>query len=275
VIAGAISAPPALSATAVASNGPVANINSIVSGALESGFAQSDIAHWAYTGTGLFDGKPKVNELRAIANLYPETIHLVARKGGGIRSPSDLKNLRVSLDEAGSFTLIDARIILAAYGLSESDMKAEYLKPNLAGDKLRDGGLDAFFFIGGVPVTAIAELASTGSGIEIVPIDGAPSTKIRAEHKFFSEENIPTETYKAVRAAKTLTVGVQWVTSARIDSALVYAVTKSLWSDKTRAALDAAPAKGRAIRKETALTSVSIPLHPGAERFYKEVGLLK
>jgi uncharacterized protein len=275
MIANSISNPPALIATAVASNGSVANINSIVSGALESGFSQSDVAYWAYTGTGVFEGKPKVDDLRAIANLYPESIHLVARKGSGIKTPADLKGKRVSLDEPGSGTLVDARIILAAYGVSEKDVKAEYLKPNQAGDKLRDGGLDAFFFVGGFPAGAISELASSGGGIEIVPIDGPQADKIRAEYKFFAVDNIPAETYKNVAAAKTLSVGAQWVTSSKISNDLVYNVTKGMWNDKTRAALDAGHAKGKSIRKETALAGVGIPLHPGAEKFYKEAGLLK
>jgi TRAP transporter TAXI family solute receptor len=275
MIANSISAPPALIATAVASNGSVANINSIVSGALESGFSQSDVAYWAFTGTGVFEGKPKVDELRAIANLYPESIHLVARKGAGIKTPADLKGKRVSLDEPGSGTLVDARIILAAYGVTEKDVRAEYLKPNQAGDKLRDNGLDAFFFVGGFPAGAISELASSGGGIEIVPIEGAPADKIRGEYRFFAADNIPAETYKAVGAAKTLSVGAQWVTTSKMSTDLVYAVTKGLWGDKTRAALDAGHAKGKVIRKETALTGVGIPLHPGAEKFYKEAGLLK
>ena len=95
---------PGLIATAVASNGSVANINGITSGSLESGFTQSDVAYWAYTGTGTYEGKPKVAGLRLIANLYPESIHLVARKGAGIKTAADLNGTRVSLDEPGSGT---------------------------------------------------------------------------------------------------------------------------------------------------------------------------
>src|SRR5919109_453837 len=156
---------PGLVGIAQSSNGAVANVDAISSGALESGFAQSDVAHWAYTGTGIYEGKPPVKNLRAIANLYPESIHLVARKGAGISSVKDLAGKRVSLDEPGSGTLVDARIILAGWGLKDSDVKAEYLKPNQAGDKMKDGAMDAFFFVGGFPAGAISELASTGAGI--------------------------------------------------------------------------------------------------------------
>ena len=87
---------------------------------------------WAYSGTGVFEGKPKIEELRSIANLYPESVHLVVRKGSGVKSVADLKGKRVSLDEPGSGTLLNAKAILAAYGIGEKDITPEYLKPNQA-----------------------------------------------------------------------------------------------------------------------------------------------
>jgi TRAP transporter TAXI family solute receptor len=273
MIANAISTPTLVS-TAVASNGSVANVNAIVSGESESGFSQADVATWAYTGTGVYEGKPKVDILRAIANLYPESVHLVVKKGLGVKSPADLKGKRVSLDEPGSGTLINAKAILAAYGVTEKDIKPEYLKPNQAGEKLKDGSVDAFFFTGGYPAGAISELAAT-TGIELVPMAGPQADKLRGELKFFAADEIPAGTYKDVPATKTVAVGAQWVTSTKMSADVVYAVTKAMWSDKTRAVLDAGHAKGKAIRKETALLGLGIPLHPGAEKFYKEAGLLK
>jgi TRAP transporter TAXI family solute receptor len=154
-------------------------------------------------------------------------------------------------------------------------VKAEYLKPNQAGDKMKDGAMDAFFFVGGFPAGAIAELASTGAGIELVPIDGPNAAKILAQYKFFATDAIPANTYKGVGAVKTISVGAQWVTSAKVPADVVYQVVKGMWSDKARSALDAGHAKGKVIRKETALSGIGIPLHPGAAKFYKEVGLLK
>jgi TRAP transporter TAXI family solute receptor len=289
LLANAISSPPGsrecdkggscgvsgLVATAVSSNGSVANITGISSGQLESGFSQSDVAYWAYTGTGVYEGKPKVADLRLIANLYPESIHLVARKGAGIKSVADLKGKRVSLDEPGSGTLVDARIILGAFGLTEKDVKAEYLKPNQAGDKMKDGALDAFFFVGGFPAGAISELATSGGGIELVNIAGPEIDKMRKEYAFFATDKIPADTYKGVGAVDTLSVGAQWVTSAKQPTDLIYAITKALWNANTRKLLDSGHAKGKAITKETALEGAGIPLHPGAEKFYKEAGLLK
>ncbi|OZI33742.1 immunogenic protein [Bordetella genomosp. 5] len=275
MIANAVSQPGKLIATAVASNGSVANINGIVGGSLEAGFTQSDVAYWAYTGTGTFEGKPKAQDLRLIATLYPESIHLVTRKGAGIKSVADLKGKRVSMDEPGSGTLVDVRLILGAYGMSDKDVKAEYLKPNQAGEKLKDGGLDAFFFVGGAPAGAISELASGGAGIELVPLVGAEIDALRAKQDFFTPDTIAANTYQGVGEIKTISVNAQMVTSAKQTEQTIYDITKALYSDATRKTLDSGHAKGKLITKENAVKGAGIPFHPGAEKFYKEIGLLK
>ena len=164
MIANAISTS-TLNASAVATNGSVANVNGIVGGSMESGFSQADVNFWAYTGTGLYEGKPKVEELRAIANLYPESVHVMVKKGLGVKSVADLKGKRVSIDEPGSGTLVNAKAILAAYGLTERDIRPEYLKQTQSAEKLKDGSLDAFFQTTGYPQGTIVELA-TSPGIE-------------------------------------------------------------------------------------------------------------
>lgn len=275
MIANAVSQPGKIVATAQATNGSVANVNGVAGGAMESGFSQSDVATWAYTGTGVYEGKPKVSDLRMIANLYPESIHLVVKKGSGIKSVADLKGKRVALDEPGSGTLVNARTVLAAYGVKESDIKPEYIKPNQAGDKLKDGALDAFFFVGGAPAGAIAELASSGTGIELVPLAGPQAEALRKSNPYLAVDTIPAGTYKDVPAVQTMAMGAQWVTSAKADTETVYQITKALYSKPAQDALAAGHAKGKFITKENAVKGVGIPFHPGAEKFYKEAGLLK
>jgi uncharacterized protein len=276
LIANAISQPvvPNLIATAVATSGSVANVNAIQGGGAESGFSQADVAYWAFTGTGTFDGKPKVTDLRLIANLYPESFHLVVRKAAGIKTIADLKGKRVSLDEPGSGTLVNARAILNAYAITEKDIKVENLKPNAAGEKLKDNSLDAFFFVGGYPAGAIAELAATG-GIDVLSISGPEADKLAAQFNFYAVDTIPAETYKGVGAVKTLAVGAQWITSAKQDTTVVYNITKALWNEGTRKALDSGHAKGKSIVAKNAIAGAGIPLHPGAEKFYKEIGMIK
>lgn len=263
-----------LVASAVASNGSVANVGAIASGSMQSAFIQSDVAFWGYTGTGIYEGRPKVDTLRAIANLYPESFQLVARKGAGIKTIMDLKGKRVSLDEPGSGTLVDARLIFAAYGLTEKDVKAEYLKPQQAADKLKEGTLDAFFNVSGWPQAAISELAAT-TGIDLVPIDGPPAANLIKEYSFFGADEIPDSAYKNAAGVKTVSVNAIWVTSSKLPDTLIYAITAALWNPSTRKLLDSGHAKGKAIKLDTALDGLGIPLHAGAEKFYKEKGLIK
>ena len=265
---------PGVVATAVASNGSVANVNAINSGSMQSGFTQSDVAYWAYNASGIYEGRPKVDTLRAIANLYPESFHLVARKGSGIKSIKDLKGKRMSLDEPGSGTLVDARLILAAYGMTEKDVKAEYLKPQQSADKLKDGALDAFFSVSGWPQGAIAELAAT-TGIDLVPIDGLEAENLIKQFSFFAADEIPDGAYKGVAGVKTVSVNAIWATSSKQADQLIYNITAALWNPSTRKLLDSGHAKGKAIKLETAIVGLGIPLHAGAEKFYKEKGLIK
>jgi len=273
MIANAISTP-TINVSAVATNGSVANVNGIVGGSMESGFSQADINAWAYTATGIFEGRPKIEELRVIANLYPESVHVVVKKGANIKSLADLKGKRVSIDEPGSGTLVNARALLAAFGVAERDIRPEYLKQVQSAEKFKDGSLDAYFQTTGYPQGTLTELAAT-NGFELLPIEGEQRDKIMAQYKFFAKDRIPDGVYKDVKGVETIAVGAQWTTTSKQPDDLVYEITKALWSDKTRAAMDAGHAKGKDIKKETALQGVGIPLHAGAEKFYKEIGLIK
>ena len=275
MIANVVSQPGKIVATAQASSGSVGNVNGIAGGAIEAGFSQADVATWAQKGTGIYEGKPNVPGLRLIANLYPESVHVVVKKGSGIKSVADLKGKRVALDEPGSGTLVNARAILAAYGVTEKDIKPEYIKPNQAGDKMKDGSLDAFFFTGGAPAGAISELASAGGGIDILPIDGPPAEALRKSSPFFAPDTIAANTYSAVGQVQTLAVGAQLVTSDKIAADTVYEVTKALYGEAAQKQLANGHAKGKFITKENAVRSAGIPFHAGAERFYKEAGVLK
>ena len=265
---------PGLVAVAEASNGSVSNVRMIGSGQLEAGLAQADVAYWAYTGTGAFKGEPPITTLRAIANLYPESIHIVARKDAGIRTVRELRGRRVSLDEAASGTIVDARIVLAAYGLAESDLSPEYVKPNLAIEKMAQGALDAFFFVGGYPAPSIAGFAEAGGAV-LVPIDGAEADEVAARYRFLTKNVFPAGVYGMQRATPTLEVGAQLLVSAALPDDLVFEVTRTLWQKKTLDALARGHPKGGLIRPQTALKGIAIPLHPGAERYYRAAGALQ
>lgn len=265
---------PGLIAAAQATHGSVANVAAIASGQLESGLAQADVVHWAYNGEGIYADKAPVRSLRAIANLYPESVHLVSRRGLGIGSVSDLKGKRVSLDSPESGTQVDANLILDAYGVSREDFLPLFVGPGLAMDLLNEDRLDAFFFVGGYPATGISDLAAKGR-IELVPIAGPEARALRLRYRFFAEDHIPAGVYDGLGEVETLSVGAQWVVSADVDEELVYQITRALWHENNRQLLDRGHVKARLIRPELALAGISIPLHPGAERYYRESGLIR
>ncbi|WP_420862545.1 TAXI family TRAP transporter solute-binding subunit [Algirhabdus cladophorae] len=288
VIANAISKPPGsrecgkggscgvdgLIASAVSSRGSVDNINAIISGLRNSGFAQSDVAYWAFTGTGTREGEEPATELRTIAALFEEHIHLVTLADSGINSVADLAGKTVSLDEPGSGTFVDANLILEAYGLSIDDVSAEALKGNAASEALRNGKIDAFFVVAGYPTGGIVELASAAD-IALVPISGEGAEALTSEFGFFAQSDIPAGTYEGIDAVSTVSVGAQWFTSANEDEELIYNITQALWNEESRRLLDVGHAKGASITPDTALAGVGVPLHPGAERFYREAGFLE
>ncbi len=288
MIANAISKPPGsrecgkggscgvdnLIASAVSSRGSVDNVNAISSGLRNSGFAQSDVAYWAYTGTGTMEGQKPAKNLRTIAALFQEHIHLVTLADSNINSVADLKGKTVSLDEPGSGTYVDAKLIMEANGLALSDVKAEALKGAANSDALRNGKIDAFFVVAGYPTGSIVELASAVK-IKLVSIDGAGAKALTEKYGFFAQSEIPADAYEGVATTPTVAVGAHWLTSSNESEELVYAITKALWNDESRKLLDTGHSKGKTITPDTALAGVGVPLHKGAERFYKEVGLIK
>ena len=266
--------PPGLVVIAQSANGSVANVKDIHNGSLESGFVQSDVAYWAYTGTGTFRNDEPIRELRVIANLYQESIHIVTRADSGIRRIRDLVGKRVSLDENGSGTLVDALLVLHEYGISTSDIEVEYMKPDLAIKRVRDGKLDAFFIVAGYPARAISDLAED-TKLSLLPIDGPEAEHLIEHYGFFSRDYVPQGVYPGVARAATLSVGAQWLVAASIPDDLVYGITRTLWDQNSRKLLDNGHTKGREIKLENALSGMAVPLHPGAKRYYLESGMIK
>lgn len=264
---------PGLIAVAQATNGSVENIDLLRSSGVEAGMAQADVAYWAYTGTGTYAGKPPFEQLRTIGTLYAEAIHIVVRADSDIHTVSDLKGKVVSVGEEGSGTLVDLRLVLQAYGLSEEDLEPRYLKPGTAADRLARGEVEAFSIVGGAPVAAVGDAAGR-LPVRLVPIDGPVAARLRATHRFFAETTIPADTYPGVPATTTLSVGAELLVRADIPEETVYGVTRALWHENTRRLLAEGHPKGRSIDPSRALAAIAVPLHPGAERYYREAGLI-
>lgn len=264
---------PGLIATAQTTQGSVQNLEELAAGRFDSAFTQADVAYWAYRAEGIYQGRAPFADLRLIATLYPEAIHIVVKREGGITAVGDLKNKRVSLGEPGSGTLVHARIVLEAHGLAPDDLAAAYLRIGEAADALRQGRLDAFFFTAGVPVAAIAALAEAAE-IALVPIAGAPTEPLRRRFPYFTPARIAGADYKGTVDTPTLSVSTLWVVGAKADAELVYGITKALWHANTKALLERGHPVGKQITLDRALETAAVPLHPGAERYYREIGKL-
>jgi TRAP transporter TAXI family solute receptor len=264
---------PGLIVVAQSSTGSVSNVLAIEGGEAESGFVQGDVAHFALTGTGAFAGQPAARRLRTLANLYPESVHLVVRLGANVAGVPDLRGKRVSLDAEGSGTLVDARLVLEAFGVREAEIAATYTPLGPSIDLMREGRLDAFFLVAGWPAPAVSEVARD-LGVGLVPLVGPAVDALLARHGFFARDTIPADAYPGVPPTPTIAVGAQWLVADGLDDELVHGLAAALWHPSARERLDAGHPKGASVRIETALAGVTVPLHPGAERFYRERGLL-
>lgn len=255
----------------VTSAGSVANLSQLEKGTVESAFVQSDIAFWAYTGTGLFENKDKMQDLRAIASLYPEALHMLVRKDANIKTVADMAGKRVSVGARKSGTLYGARLVLDAYKLTEDDMETEYLNSSQSLEKLLDNELDAMFFTVGAPAPSFEQLFNDSKDYTLISIGNAERQKIFTKGHYFSPYTISAGTYRNVPAVETISVYALWLTTEKVDEDLVYQLTKALWHDSGKQLFGSSHI-GRHIDVEHSLKGIGIPLHNGARKYYNEIG---
>lgn len=261
---------PGLIAAAVSTNGSVANVEALAAGAMDMALVQADVAFWAWKADGIFSKREPMETLRALGYLYPESIHLVARADSGIETVADLKGKRVSLGEEKSGTLVESRLILNAFGLKTSELKPVYLRPGPSADRLAAGELDAFFYVGGAPVQAIADLAAE-TPVRLVPIDGPTGEKLVDVFPYLSANVIPAGTYPEQEAdVPTLAVGAVLVTTSAMPEALAYGITRALWHPVSLDLYKRGHAAGAGLYPSQAMENTGVPLHDGAARYYAE-----
>lgn len=259
-------------ATAQVTGAAVENMRLISKKEVDLAITQGDIADYAALGTEMFkDGA--VKNLQAIGALYQETIQVVVSEKSGIKSVSELKGKKVSVGAPGSGTEVNARQILEAYGLTFNDFSTERLSFGDSAKKIQDGGLDAAFVTAGAPTAAINELAAT-TGVQILTIEADKIKAITDKYKYYSQQVIPSKTYPK-QDAEVKTVAVKAIMSIRaeLDTQLVYDITKTIYENTQP--LIAINAKAKEIQTDKALEGISIPLHPGAEKYLKEKGVIK
>jgi TRAP transporter TAXI family solute receptor len=268
-IAQAVSKTGALQATAETGNASVANINLIAKGEIDIAFVQNDIAYWALNGEQMFK-QPLVN-VRAVAALYPEHIQIILAKNAGVKKVEDLKGKRVGVGAPGSGTEGDAKAIMTLAGLQYSDMKVDFLDFGATTSRFKDNQIDAGFVVAGYPTASVMDLALT-KDITLLSFDDAFLAKLSQAHPFFVASHIPGKTYKGVdNDVKTPAVMAILVTHDKVADDVIYSFTKGMFDNI--ADVHISHAKAKEITLKTALDGLTVPLHPGAAKFYKEKGL--
>jgi TRAP transporter TAXI family solute receptor len=234
-------------------------------------FGQGDVMSDAFKGNVEAGFPSSRDRLRMVAALFPNYLHLVALKSAKIKSVQDLKGKRVSVGASRSGNELNARMLLGAAGMSYADLRrVDYLAYNDAVALMRDGQLDAVIVSAGLGVKAVAELAA-GTPVDIVPIG---ADLIAKSGGVFSPVTIPAGTYVGqAEGIQTAALINFLVTHSDVSDKLVYSVIKELYAALPE--LKAAHVAARAIARERALISRPIALHPGAERYFREAGLVR
>ncbi|MQX37751.1 TAXI family TRAP transporter solute-binding subunit [Roseospira navarrensis] len=264
---------PGLIAVAQSTGGSVDNVGLLRSGAVDMALCQADVAYWARTGSAAFEDTGPMPGLLALARLYEEKIHLVVRADGDIERVEDLRQRRIAMGELGSGTLVDARLLLAAHGLTEVDILPVYDKPGPAADLLAAGEIDAFFFIGSAPVPVVAALARSVP-VRLIGLSGPVVRTMADTQPYLTQGVVPGGLYTGVpRAVPTLSVGAVLVATDAMDTDMAYGVVRGLWHPNVRAQFQDDVVAGT-MTPAKAPHGTGIPLHPGAQRYYEDEGYL-
>lgn len=256
---------PGANATAQSTGASVANVNMLAQGNVQIAFIQNDIAYYASTGTEMF--KEKVDGLKCLATIYPETVQLVTLEKTGIKSVADLKGKKVAVGAAGSSVTGNSRHVLEAYGLTFEDINPQYLSFAEAANSLKDGNIDAAFLVAGVPTAAVQDIAAQHK-VVMIPIDEDKIEGMIKKYPFYTKVVIPADAYKQGADITTVGAKAMLVASDKMDEQTAYDITKAIFNNLDQ--LKAAHAVGQYISKEAAKDGVSIPMHPGAEKFFNE-----
>lgn len=256
-----------VNASAQSTGASVANINMLSDKQVDLAIVQNDIAYYALNGTEMFE--KKIENLRGVASLYPETCQFVTLEGSGINSIADLKGKRVAVGAAGSGVEGNVRQILKAYGMTYDDINAQFLSFAEGATALKDGTVDVACLTAGYPTASVQDIASQKQ-IRLIPLDSDKIDALIADYPFYTRTSIPANTYQGFSAeVPTVSVMAILITTDKMTDQLGYDITKAIFTNTDK--LSASHSAAKAISKETALNGMNfIKMNPGAEKFLKE-----
>lgn len=258
--------------SAEATNATGANIQLILDGDAEIAIAMQDAVMQAYTATGAYEGSAAADSLRALMRLWPNYVQLVTTSNTGIHSVEDLRGKRVGVGAANSGVEINARMILAAYGMSYDDIQPDYLAYGEAIDNMKNGQCDAVFVTSGLPNSSVMEL-SVSYDMVVVPIDGEGRDKLVAEYPYYAKATIPANTYNNKEDVESVFVYNIMLVRKELSDDMVYDMLTGIFEniETIQASHNAA---NKNIYLDVGVGDLQLPLHPGAEAFWREQGYL-
>ena len=231
---------------------------------------QNDVMYYAYSGTDLFAEEGQFEKFSAVAGLYDETVQIVTCDES-LKTVADLKGKTVSVGDAGSGTEFNSRQILEAYGMSFDDINVVNASFADSAAALKTGKIDAAIIVAGAPTKAVTELAEE-KGVRLIEMDAEHIRILQSKYLFYKETIIPKDTYEGLPAdSTTVSVRATLVASDKVSTDQVYELTKLLFEEN--GALASAHKELEDLTPESALVGLSIPLHPGAKKYYEEAGL--
>lgn len=247
-----------------------ANILDVDDGIVDMAIVQNDVMDYAYNGTSLFADVGAIKSFSTLGAAYAEVCQIVAKADSGIKTVADLKGKKVSVGDSGSGVEFNAQQILGAYDITFEDIDKQNLSFQASADALKDGKIDAFFCTAGAPTVAITDLSTT-TGVVLVEIDAEHLAKLQSEYGFYAAYTVPAGTYNGIDAdVTTVAVKATFIVSNELDEETVYQLTKAIYENKDEYSHE----KAAEMSLEYAVSSISVPFHPGAERYYKEVGAI-
>lgn len=256
-----------VNASAQSTGASVANINMLKDKQVEMAIVQNDIAYYAVNGTEMFDAK--VEGLRGIASLYPETCQFVTLESSGIKTIADLKGKRVAVGAAGSGVEGNVRQILKAYGLSYDDIDEQFLSFAEGATALKDGTVDVACLTAGYPTASVQDVASQKQ-IRLIPLEEDKIAQLVKDYPFYTKTKIPAGTYQGFNEeVPAVSVMAILVTNDKLTDEAGYEITKAIFSNLDK--ISASHSAAKSISKEKALDGMDfITMNKGAEKFLKE-----
>lgn len=257
--------------SAESTGGSIYNINTLRTGELEFGVAQSDWQYHAYNGTSKFADQGKFEKLRAVFSVHPEPVTIIASDASGINDLTEMKGKRLNIGNPGSGTRGTWEVIEAALGWQRSDLKlAAEMKSAETGQAVCDGKIDAYFWLVGHPSALTQESLATCDA-HLVNATGPEIDKLVADNPYYRKATIPAGMYNNEKDIQTFGVGATFVSSTDVPDEVVYVVVKAVF-ENFDAFKKLHPAFANLKPEEMITDSLSAPLHPGAVKYYKEKG---